>query len=209
MRLHAPHIFHMACIFMNPRTNVFLAKTDAYFWSQRAAYLSPGRHNLKQMELQAARFNSAASFRCPAGELHPWGNLLTLWWKLMWHPLSPSGGTHHPTNKELLTRVTSQITSGQLCRHRPCLYLGGSFGSRVVSEQMREDREWSRQGRESKASKDFRGQIRTPSPPPAPRNYYSYSPIICSFVAEQGSVPGNPALHRSGPGQSTQWATYQ
>lgn len=35
-------IFHMACTFMNPRANVFLANTETYFWSQKPVYLSPG-----------------------------------------------------------------------------------------------------------------------------------------------------------------------
>lgn len=101
-RVHAPHIFHVARIFMNPRTNVFLAKTDTYFWSQRAVHFSPGKHNLKQLELRAAHFHSAASLGCPAGKPHPLGNMLTLSWTLMWFPLSYSGGLNHPTNQELL-----------------------------------------------------------------------------------------------------------
>lgn len=82
MRVHAPRIFHMACIFMNPRTNVFLANTKTYFWSQRAVYLSPGKRNWKQMELHAARFHSAAGLGCPAGKLHPSRTMLTLSGKL-------------------------------------------------------------------------------------------------------------------------------
>jgi hypothetical protein len=86
--------------FMNPRTNVFLAKTDTYFWSRRAVHLSPGKHNVKQMELHAARFHSAVGFGCPAGKLHPLGSLLTLPWKLTWYPPPPPGGIHHPANTE-------------------------------------------------------------------------------------------------------------
>lgn len=178
-----------------------------YFWLRPThtfgvrglCILSPGKHNLKQMELHAAHPHSAAGFGCPAGNLHPLGNLLTLSWKLTWYPLSPSGGINHPTNKDLLMWLFRLL---QVSRVVTFALLGrAAYEVELSSEQLKERAE-SVPGREQnpKPQRILGSDKNTP-------NYSSYFPIICSFVIEQSNVPGNTALYITEPAQSIQWIT--